>query len=70
MANVTQTDQTGAAQVGSTPRTADDASDNKVSGTYSHRAVDFSATEKGELVSRLLYLERMVTLLLRVNGIQ
>lgn len=70
MANVTQTDQTGAAQIGSTPRTADDASDNKVSGTYSHRSVDFSATEKGELVSRLLLLERYQMLRLVQSGMR
>jgi len=65
MANVTQTAAAGAALYASTPREADDASDNKASdgsGAYEHRAVDFSATEKGEIVSRLLYHESMVGL--------
>ena len=60
MANVTQTDQAGAAQIGTTPRDADDSSDNMTAGAFDHNEAEFSANEKGELVSRLLYHERQV----------
>jgi hypothetical protein len=69
MAALTQTAQTGGAQIGQDPRSADDASDNKTTaGVYSHRSVDFSATEKAELVSRLLLIEQYDCLRLVAAG--
>jgi hypothetical protein len=62
MAAVTQTAAAGAVLIGVAHRAADDSSDNKASGTYSHRDVEFSATEKAELTSRMMYYESIIML--------
>lgn len=68
MANVTQTAERGATFFGTTPRDADDASDNfDDTGAYDHRAVEYSATLHGEIMSRKLYSESMTSLYMYQN---
>lgn len=58
MANVVQTAALGAPLMNATPRAHDDQGDSKDSGgtTYSHNVLQYSATEHGEVLSRLLYM--------------
>lgn len=63
-----QTAVLGAARFGETPRTADDVSDNKdAGGNYSHRAEQYSATEKAEIECKRLYMEALHTIFLFQN---
>lgn len=41
-------------------RTHDDSSDNKVSGVYSHNAIEFSATEADEWASWMMYINSLM----------